>query len=191
MSRIGKIPIVVPQGVQVQIQPGVVKAKGPQGELQETLPSKIQAELKDGQVVLTADLKAYREISALYGTSRARIANMIHGVHAGFSKVLDVVGLGFKAQIAGDKLTLNIGHSHPTEFLVPKGVKVTVDPKNTQITVSGPNKETVGAVAAEIRSLKPPEPYKGTGIRYFGEHIVRKAGKTAAGAGAGAGGAKK
>ena len=134
---------------------------------------------------------ASRDASALYGTSRARIANMVQGVHAGFTKVLDVVGLGFKANITGDKLVLNIGHSHPTEFIVPKDVKVTVDPKSTQITIFGASKESVGAVAAEIRSLKPPEPYKGTGIRYFGEHIVRKAGKTAAGASAGSGGGAK
>src|SRR5438309_8234067 len=132
MSRIGKIPVPVPQGVQVTIQDGVVRAKGPQGELQETLPGGVKAELKEGNIVLTADPAAKRDSSALHGTSRARVANMVLGVHAGFSKVIDVIGLGFKAQIAGDKLTLNIGYSHPTVFSVPKGVKVAVDPKNTQ-----------------------------------------------------------
>lgn len=193
MSRIGKMPVPVPQGTQVQILTGLIKAKGPHGELQEFLPSNVKAELKDGNIVLTADLKTSRDASAIYGTTRARVANMVQGVHAGFVKVLDVVGLGFKALVTGDKLTLNIGFSHPTEFLIPKGVKIVVDPKSVQITVAGPSKEMVGAVAAAIRSLKPPEPYKGTGIRYFGEHIIRKAGKTAAGAGAGpgSGGAKK
>jgi large subunit ribosomal protein L6 len=118
------------------------------------------------------------------------VANIVQGVHAGFSKVLDIVGLGFKAVVVGEKLTLNIGHSHPEDFAIPKGVKVTVDPKSFQITVFGASKELVGATAAAIRGLRPPEPYKGTGIRYFGEHIIRKAGKTAAGAGAGAGGKK-
>ena len=190
MSRIGKIPVVVPQGVQVQIQNGLVKAKGPQGEQQETLPHVVKAELKEGKILLTADLKADKNASALYGTSRARVANLVEGVAKGFTKVLDVVGLGFKAVVAGEKLTLNIGHSHPTEYAIPKGVKITVDAKTFQITVFGASKELVGATAAAIRAIKPPEPYKGTGIRYFGEHIIRKAGKTAAGAGAGAG-AKK
>ena len=190
MSRIGKIPVVVPQGVQVQIQGAVVKVKGPQGEQQENLPSVVKAELKDGKILLTADLKADKNASALYGTSRARVANLVQGVSAGFTKVLDIVGLGFKAAVAGEKLTLNIGHSHPTEYAIPKGVKVTVDPKTFQLTIFGANKELVGSTAAAIRAIRPPEPYKGTGIRYFGEHIIRKAGKTAAGAGAGAG-AKK
>ncbi|MBI3547737.1 MAG: 50S ribosomal protein L6 [Elusimicrobia bacterium] len=190
MSRIGKQPVVVPQGVQVQINGKIVTAKGPQGELKETLPEPVSAKLENGIIKLSADVST-PQVRAVYGTSRARVANLVNGVDKGFAKVLDIVGLGFKAALAGDKLTLNIGKSHPVEWTAPKGVKLAVDPKTNQITVTGPSKELVGRAAAAIRELRPPEPYKATGIRYFGEHILRKAGKTAAGAGAGAGGAKK
>ncbi len=190
MSRIGKQPVVIPSGVQVSIANHLVTVKGPKGELKEPLHSFVSAEVKDGQVVLSADLSKEKEVSAIYGLSRARIQNMVLGVSSGFSKVLDIVGLGFRAEVAGQKLTLAIGKSHPVVFEAPKGVTLAVDPKKTQITVSGINKELVGEIAAKIRGLREPEPYKGTGIRYQGEHIRRKAGKTAAGAGA-AGGAKK
>ena len=189
MSRIGKTPIEVPSGITVIVAGATVSVKGPQGELAETLPPAIRAELKDGKIIVTA---VEEGVGALHGTARARLANLVQGVQGGFSKVLDVVGLGFKAQVQGPKLVLSLGKSHPVEFAIPKGVRLAVDPKATQITVSGASKEAVGAAAAAIRELRPPEPYKGTGIRYQGEHIVRKAGKTAAGAGAGAGaGAKK
>lgn len=191
MSRIGKIPVPVPQGVTVTISGKTVKAKGAQGELMETLPAVISAEQKDGHIYLTADMKADRKASAIYGTTRARVFNIVHGVHQGFSKVLDIVGLGFKAQLVGEKLTLALGKSHPVEFILPKGIKCVVDPKSVQITLSGASKELVGSTAANIRGLRVPEPYKGTGIRYHGEHIVRKAGKTAAGVGAGSGGGAK
>lgn len=190
MSRIGRIPVVVPQGVQVRVEGRTVKAKGPLGELQETLPAEVTAAVADGKVQLTADVGS-SAVRALYGTSRARVANMVAGVQGGFSKVLDIVGLGFKAQLAGEKLTLHLGKSHPVEYAVPKGVRVAVDAKTYQLTVTGADKELVGSTAAAIRAIRPPEPYKGTGIRYQGEHIRRKAGKTAAGAGAGAAGAKK
>ena len=171
---------------------GVVTAKGPKGELREPLHPSVKAEIKDGQVLLTADI-AQRGVSALYGMSRARVNNMVQGVAAGYTKILDIVGLGFRAEAAGQKLNLTLGKSHPISFDVPAGVAVSVDPKKTQITVSGPSKEAVGETAAKIRELRKPEPYKGTGIRYRGEHVRKKAGKTAAGASAGAagGGAKK
>jgi len=193
MSRIGRKPVVIPAGVQVSIAAGVVSAKGPKGELKEALHSLVKAEIKDGQVLLTSDLTAAKDASAIYGMSRARVNNMVQGVATGYAKVLDIVGLGFRAEVAGQKLTLTIGKSHPVYFEAPKGVIVGVDPKKTQITVSGPSKDQVGEVAAKIRELRKPEPYKGTGIRYQGEHIRKKAGKTAAGASAGAagGGAKK
>lgn len=191
MSRIGKMPVVIPAGVSVSVAGAVVTAKGPKGELRETLPGVVKVEIKDGQVRLTADL-GERGSSALYGMSRARVNNMVQGVAAGYSKVLDIVGLGFRAEAAGQKLTLTLGKSHPLSFEAPAGVTLAVDPKKTQITVSGASKDAVGETAAKIRELRKPEPYKGTGIRYRGEHVRKKAGKTAAGAGAGAaGGAAK
>ena len=187
LSRVGRAPVVVPQGVTVTIIPNAVKAKGPLGELTTPLHPRIKAELKEGAVLLTTD--GPKELSAAYGTARAKVHNIVEGVSKGFTKVLDIVGLGYKSAISGDKLTLNLGYSHPIDFIVPKGLKVTVDPKTQSITLAGPDKDLVGQTAAQIRQIKPPEPYKGTGIRYHGEHIVRKAGKTAAGVGSGAGGA--
>ena len=184
------MPVAIPPGVQVTLAEGLVTAKGPKGELSERLHPLVKAELKDGQVLISADLSAAKEASAIYGVSRARVNNLVQGVATGYSKVLDIVGLGFRAELAGQKLTLALGRSHPVLFEAPIGVTLAVDPKKTQITVSGPNKDQVGEVAAKIRGLRKPEPYKGTGIRYHGEYIRKKAGKTAAGAGAaGAGGA--
>ncbi len=191
MSRIGKKPVIIPSGVQVQVAGSFITVKGPKGELKESLHSYVKAEVKDGQVLLTADLSLAREVSALYGLMRSRVQNMVEGTSKGFSKVLDIVGLGFRAEVAGQKMTLALGKSHPVIFEAPKGITLSVDPKKTQITVSGINKDLVGEIAAKIRGLREPEPYKGTGIRYQGEHIRRKAGKTAAGASAGAAGAKK
>ena len=164
--------------------------KGPKGELVETLNSEIAAEIKDGFIQLSLKNQS-RELSAIYGTSRARLYNMICGVSFGFTKILDIVGLGYKAEATGQKLTLSLGKSHPVLFEIPKGISAVVDAKKTQVTLSGANKEHIGEIAAKLRSLRPPEPYKGTGIRYHGEHVRKKAGKTAAGVGAGAGGAKK
>lgn len=192
MSRIGRIPVAVPPGVQVSIAGRVIKAKGPAGELQETLHQVVTAELKDGKVLLTADMSVRSDASAIYGMARARVNNLVQGVAKDFMKVLDVVGLGFRAEVAGQNLTLSLGKSHPVTYVAPKGIKLEVDPKKTIVTVKGPSKDLVGQIAAEIRALRPPEPYKGTGIRYQGERVRKKAGKTAAGAGAGAGaGAKK
>ncbi|MDE2039727.1 MAG: 50S ribosomal protein L6 [Elusimicrobia bacterium] len=192
MSRIGKMPVVIPNGVQVGVSGGVVTAKGPKGELKHSLHPLVKAEIKDGKVFLSADLTAARDASAIYGMSRVRINNLVTGVSAGFSKVLEIVGLGFRAEVSGQKLSMTLGKSHPVTFEAPKGVVVSVDPKKTQLTVSGASKDLVGEVAAKIRELRKPEPYKGTGIRYAGERVRKKAGKTAAGAGAGAGaGAKK
>lgn len=191
MSRIGKMPVAIPQGVQVSVSEGVVTAKGPKGERKEVLNPLVKAEVKEGHVFLTADLEARREASAIYGMSRARVGNLLEGVAVGFTKVLEIVGLGFRAEASGQKLTLSLGKSHPVLFEAPAGIALGVDAKKTQITVSGSSKDMVGETAAKIRELRKPEPYKGTGIRYQGEHVRRKAGKTAAGAGAAAGGAKK
>jgi large subunit ribosomal protein L6 len=190
MSRIGKQPIVIPSGVQVKLDGAVVSAKGPKGELKEPLHPYVKAEIKDGKVLLTADTSVSREASAIWGMTRARLNNLVTGVATGYSKLLEIHGLGFRAEIAGQKLTLALGKSHPVTFEAPKGITLTVDPKKTLITVSGASKDQVGEIAAKIRELRKPEPYKGTGIRYQGEYVRKKAGKTAAGAGAGAGGKK-
>lgn len=193
MSRIGKKPVIIPSTVQVSVSAEGVAVKGPKGSLQMRLHPYVRAEVKDGKVLLTADLAAHRDASAIYGMTRSLVNNMVEGVATGFSRVLDIVGLGFRAEVAGQKLTMTLGKSHPVVFTAPAGVTLGVDPKKTQITVSGPDKTLVGETAAKIRSLRWTEPYKGTGIRYQGEHIRKKAGKTAAGAGAAgaAGGAKK
>ena len=188
MSRIGKMPVVIPQGVQVSVGDGLVTAKGPKGQLQQRLHRLVSAEVKDGKVVLTADLAAAREASAIYGTMRARVNNMVQGVASGYTKTLDIVGIGFRAELAGQTLTLSLGKSHPVLFTAPTGITLGVDPKKTHITVTGPDKDLVGEIASKIRGLREPEPYKGTGIRYQGEYIRKKAGKTAAGAGVGAAG---
>mgnify|MGYP001568537622 CR=1 FL=1 len=191
MSRIGKMPVLIPSSVQVSISGGVITAKGPQGELNEPLHPLVQAEIKDGKIVLSADLKAARDASAIYGMTRARVNNMVQGVANGFTKVLDIVGLGFRAEVSANTLTMSLGKSHPVVFPIDPRIKVSVDPKKTQITVAGPDKMLVGEVAAKIRELRKPEPYKGTGIRYQGEHVRKKAGKTAAGAASAVAGAAK
>ncbi|MBI5245941.1 MAG: 50S ribosomal protein L6 [Elusimicrobia bacterium] len=190
MSRIGKQPVVIPAGVQVKLEGSLVTAKGPKGELKEAMHPYVKAEIKDGAVILSSDITVARDASAIWGMTRARLNNLIQGVAVGYSKVLEIHGLGFRGEIAGQKLTLAIGKSHPVIFEAPKGVTLTLDPKKTVLTVSGISKDQVGATAADIRELRKPEPYKGTGIRYQGEYVRKKAGKTAAGASAGAGGKK-
>jgi large subunit ribosomal protein L6 len=185
MSRIGKQPVVIPSGVQVKVDGLIVSAKGPKGEFREILHPYVKAEVKDGKVLMTADLAAAKDASAIWGMMRARVNNLMLGVSQGYAKELEIHGLGFRAEVAGQKLTLALGKSHPVVFEAPQGVKVTVDPKKTLVTVSGVSKDLVGEIAAKIRELRKPEPYKGTGIRYRGEHVRKKAGKTAAGAGAG------
>jgi large subunit ribosomal protein L6 len=185
------MPVVIPAGVQVSIANSIVTAKGPKGELKELLHPVVKAEIKDGKILLTADLTAAKDASAIYGMSRARLNNLVQGAAHGFAKVLEIVGLGFRAEVAGQKLTMALGKSHPVIFEAPQGITLSVDPKKTQITVAGADKNQVGQTAANIRELRKPEPYKGTGIRYQGEHVRKKAGKTAAGASAGAGGGAK
>ena len=190
MSRIGKQPVVIPSGVTVKIDGARVTAKGPKGELAESLHPYVKAEVKDGKVLLTADEGAAKDARAIWGMSRARLNNLVNGVATGYSKNLEIHGLGFRAEVAGQKLTMTLGKSHPVSYEAPKGITLTVDAKKTLVTVTGVSKDLVGAVAADIRELRKPEPYKGTGIRYQGEYVRKKAGKTAAGAGAGAGGKK-
>lgn len=181
MSRIGKKPVPVPAGVKVEIASNSVTVKGPLGEAKALIGPGLKVEQKEGSLIV--DIGHSRD-RALFGTTRALVANAVAGVTTGFTKQLDIVGLGFKAEVQGDKLNMSLGFTHPVVFPIPKGITVKVDPKTQRITVSGTGKEQVGQTAAAIRGLRPPEPYKGTGVRYVGEHIVRKAGKTAAGVGA-------
>lgn len=178
MSKIGKKLIEVPADVSVIIEGKTVKAKGLKGELEFTLPREIGASLKDNQLSIIVSVDSKRT-PALWGTARAVVANMIFGVHNGFEKKLEIEGVGYKAQMQGQDLVLNLGFSHPVIFKAPEGVKIGVE-KNS-ITVNGPSIELVGQTAANIRALKKPEPYKGKGIRYAGEIIRRKAGKKVAG----------
>lgn len=179
MSRIGKLPITVPAGVQVDIDGKNVKVKGPKGELQRTFTPVVDIQMEESQIVVTrsSDEKTAR---ALHGTTRAVLQNMITGVSDGFTKTLEIQGVGYKAEMDGEKLIINVGFSHPVFVEPPAGIQFDVTEKNRFIVVNGNNKEVVGQVAADIRKIRPPEPYKGKGIRYLGERVRRKAGKSAA-----------
>ena len=181
MSRIGRMPVVVPNGVQVNVQGTSVHVKGPKGELQRTFSPLIGVVLENGQVVVTrkSDQPAER---ALHGTTRALIANMVHGVSSGFEVLLEVEGVGYRAEMEGKTLVLFVGYSHPIKVEPIAGISFEVDQKTRQIKVLGFDREMVGQTAAEIRKVRPPEPYHGKGIRYAGEKIRRKAGKAGKGA---------
>lgn len=176
MSRIGKQPVVIPKGVQVDIQGTTVKVKGPKGELRRDFPPPLVIETKTGQVLVRrpSDEPAMR---ALHGTARAHIRNMVIGVSDGFSKALQIEGVGYRAELKGKQLVMSLGYSHPVEVDPPPGISFVVDDKIRTITVLGADKELVGQVAADLRGWRPPEPYKGKGLRYLGEHVRRKAGK--------------
>ena len=177
MSRIGKQPIPVPDGVEVSIEPELVKVKGPKGELQERVAREIEVSQEDGQLVVRrpSDRGDHR---ALHGLTRSLIANMVQGVTEGFEKRLEIQGVGYRAQLQGKKLVMSLGYSHPVEIDAPEGIDFEV-PAPTQIVVRGISKQAVGEVAANIRKQRPPEPYKGKGIRYQGEYVARKVGKRA------------
>ncbi len=177
MSRIGKKPISIPKGVSVTRSDNIIKVKGPKGELQTEVNSKINVEIKNGEVIVQRpdDLKTSK---ALHGLTRALIQNMIIGVTEQYKKTLEIVGVGYKAEQKGENILLNIGYSHPIYFMPPAGVTVQAVTPN-QIVVTGIDKQLVGMVSAKIRSFRKPEPYKGKGIKYSDEHIIRKAGKTA------------
>lgn len=180
MSRVGRKPIEITKGVSVTLKDREVMVKGPKGELSATVHPNIKVEVRDGVVELTRK-NDEKENRALHGLWRALIQNMILGVTQGFSKQLEIVGVGYRAEMKGKKLQLLLGYSHPILFGPPDGVRIET-PTQTNITVSGIDKQLVGLVAAKIRALRPPEPYKGKGVRYTGEYIRRKAGKAAAGA---------
>ncbi|AFZ37565.1 LSU ribosomal protein L6P [Stanieria cyanosphaera PCC 7437] len=176
MSRIGKRPIPIPNKVTVNIQERYVTVKGPKGTLERELPSLVSVK-QEGETLLVVPEDESRKARERHGLSRTLVANMVSGVADGFEKRLQIQGVGYRAQAQGKKLTLNVGYSKPVEMTMPDGIQVAVE-KNTEITVSGIDKEVVGNVAAKIRAVRPPEPYKGKGIRYLGEVVRRKAGKT-------------
>ncbi|MBI4535519.1 MAG: 50S ribosomal protein L6 [Ignavibacteriae bacterium] len=182
MSRVGRKPIAIASGVKVQLKDHEVKVTGPKGELSANVHSAISVEVKDNKVLVSrsSDLKEQR---SLHGLWRALIQNMIKGVTEGYSKKLELVGVGYRAEMKGSKLQLLVGYSHPILFAPPAGIKIEA-PTQTNITISGIDKQLVGQVAAKIRSFRLPEPYKGKGVKYEGEYIRRKAGKAAAASGA-------
>ncbi|MEK7672511.1 MAG: 50S ribosomal protein L6 [Patescibacteria group bacterium] len=183
MSRVGKKPVVIPSGVTVQITGNTVMVKGPKGELKKDFHLRMQIESVENSIVVKRPSEEKSD-RALHGLTRNLIANMVEGVTKGYSKKLEIIGVGYKAQPNKNKITLNLGFSHPIEYVAPVGIEFKADGENKNIiTIEGIDKQTVGEVAAKVRSFKEPEPYKGKGIKYIDEKIVRKAGK-AAGAGA-------
>ncbi|MCL2493383.1 MAG: 50S ribosomal protein L6 [Clostridiales bacterium] len=179
MSRIGRLPITIPAGVEVAVaEDGLVTVKGPKGELCERISQKIGVEIKDGVISVTRG-DDQKESRSLHGLCRTLINNMVVGVSEGYTRKLEIVGVGYKADKQGDKLVLNLGYSHPIELPDPEGL-TTETPSATEILVKGVNKAQVGNYAAIIRAWRPPEPYKGKGVRYAGEKVRRKEGKTGA-----------
>lgn len=183
MSRIGRMPVPIPDGVDVEIRGNTVKVRGPKGELEETFDPELSIELSDGEIVVSRPTDQ-RQHKALHGLTRALINNMVTGVHEGFSKTLDIHGVGYRALMRDDNLVLQLGHSHAIEVVPPPGVSFSVVPGDRanrslvgSVVVEGIDKQVVGQVAADIRAWRPPEPYKGKGVRYRGEYVRRKAGK--------------
>ena len=176
MSRIGKIPVVIPPKVKVEVKGRRVFVEGPKGKLDFEMPRRANAKVEKDQVVVTREGED-AEAKAMHGLTRALVNNMVKGVAEGFVKKLEIQGVGFKAAVTGKIVNLTLGFSHPINYNIPDQIKVTVE-ENTKLTIEGPDKMVVGKVASEIRSYYPPEPYKGKGVRYAGEHVVRKEGKT-------------
>jgi large subunit ribosomal protein L6 len=177
MSRIGKLPIDLPKGVEVKLDGAHLTVKGSKGELELDVNPEMKVSVDDGQIVVERPSDQSRH-KALHGLTRSLIANMVEGVSTGFRKTLEIQGVGYRADMKGNSLNLQLGFSHPIDFEPPEGVSIQT-PDQTTIVVEGPDKQAVGQVAAVIRGYRPPEPYKGKGIRYQGEHVRRKAGKTA------------
>ncbi|MDD5155606.1 MAG: 50S ribosomal protein L6 [Candidatus Omnitrophica bacterium] len=178
MSRIGKKPLVIPKDVKIEVKDDSIFVEGPKGKASRVLSERISIELKEAQLFVkrASDTKIDKSLHGLY---RALISNMIKGVTEGYVKELEIIGVGFKSQIQGDTLNMQLGFSHPVNFKIPEGIKIET-PKPTQIVIRGIDKEKVGQVAAEIRSVYPPEPYKGKGVRYAGEYVKKKVGKAQA-----------
>ncbi len=182
MSRVGRLPVTVPSGVQVDIQGLNVRVKGPKGLMERTFAPGVTIKMEDGHVVVTRESEA-PAIRALHGTARALINNMVTGVSNGFTRVMEIDGVGYRAEINGKNLVLYVGYSHPVVVPPPAGITFDVDAKTRQIKVTGFDKEQVGQVSANVRNIRPPEPYHGKGIHYLGEKIRRKAGKSGKGKG--------
>lgn len=176
MSRIGKQPIDVPAKVKIEVKGQKVSVEGPKGKLNWELPRRTSLKVAEGKIVVSRDGED-PQARALHGLSRALINNMVKGVSDGFVKKLEIQGVGFKAAVVGKVVNLSLGYSHPLNYPIPDQIKVTVE-ENTKVTIEGPDKQLVGKVASEIRAYYPPEPYKGKGVRYAGEHVERKEGKT-------------
>jgi large subunit ribosomal protein L6 len=188
------MPITIPDKVKIEPKPGAVEVSGPLGKLLQALPPGIIVKIDKNQAIVEKTAEAGEKGGSLHGLGRSLVNNAVIGVTQGFKKDLEIIGLGYRAAVAGDKLTLTLGFAHPVVFKLPAGIKVAIDPKMTLLSISGTDAYVVGETAAQIRRLRKPEPYKGSGIKYVGEHIIRKAGKAAAGAAGGAtaaGGAKK
>lgn len=175
MSRVGKNPVALPQGVTADLKGQVVKVKGPKGELTFTVHDAVEVKLENNQVVV-APRNEERQTRALWATMQRRISNLVEGVSKGYEKNLEIEGVGYRCNLQGKELVLQLGFSHDVRYQIPQGITIAVE-KQTAIKVTGIDKEQVGQVAAEIRGYKPPEPYKGKGIRYVGEYILRKEGK--------------
>jgi len=176
MSRIGKQPIAIPPKVKVEVKGQKVFVEGPRGKLDWELPRRTSLKVENGKVLVSREGDDARA-KALHGLSRALVNNMVRGVSDGFAKKLEIQGVGFKAAVAGNSVNLSLGHSHPIAYPIPAQIKVTVE-ENTKLTIEGPDRQLVGRVAAELRSFYPPEPYKGKGVRYVNERVIRKEGKT-------------
>lgn len=176
MSRIGRMPVEIPNGVDVQVKGTHVVVKGPKGQMEHTFPAPMIIKTEDNNVVVERP-NDLQNVRALHGMTRALINNMVTGVSTGFEKLLEVNGVGYRAEMQGNKLVLNVGYSHPVEFDPPEGISFEVDTRTRQIKVMGYDKAQVGQTAANIRTVRPPEPYKGKGIKYIDERIRRKAGK--------------
>ncbi len=175
MSRIGKRPVTVPSGVTATVEGQTVRMKGPKGELRFVVHDDVEVKLEDGAVKVAPRYETKRA-QALYGTARAQVANLVAGVTKGFEKKLEIIGVGYRAALQGKSLQLALGYSHDVNYAVPEGITITV-PKPTEITITGNDAQRVGQVAAEIRGYRPPEPYKGKGVKYADESIFRKEGK--------------
>ncbi len=177
MSRIGRMPVIIPTTVQVEVNGSIVNVKGPKGEMKRTFSPLIGIAKENGQIVITRNSEHPAE-RALHGTTRAILANMIQGVHSGFERILEIEGVGYRAEMNGKNLVLHMGYSHPVEVEPPVDITFEVDAKARQVYVRGQDKELVGQIAANIRSVRPPEPYHGKGLHYLGERIRHKAGKS-------------